>query len=658
VNRKSVAESGQEPSSRGADLIWLVLPALVAVVLALPCFRFTYLFDDYLFLHRVEPFHASVLLPDPQSIFYRPLSREIYFGLLSIFSPSSAALGHLLNLAILAVVVILLARFARRVAGPRAGFFAGFVFASLGALPILVGWISGVQDLLAMAFLLGALNFQVSNRTGLACVSFALAMLSKETAIAVLPALVGLNWILGRKPYGALRRSALYGTVALGWALLHPGIRILIGRKLSSGGAGYVGLDNPERWVALWNGLLTLLNLPPTLAGISWPRGGTLSLVGTAVLLVVAVFLASRRDARDTGAGAASGPRIFLLTSALAVPPLLLTSVLVRHWAAYYSCIPALGVAVGFGFALSRMRRAWAFGALGLFLYLGLWSRGIDIEPTIPTERNFDMPSGALRRLEAEFKGLEPTLAPGAQVLLTVLAQGTRSIHVHMYNFQAMRQWYRDPELWTLRPERRRPHPRAEYLFWITPKLDVVEIDLRTLQPRTNGPKPGYFEYQKAVKFYARGLAATGSTDLAVKILLGMPQLVPLYRDVDHRIAAMLLFTSGDSVRARQILAPLPPLDRTIALGLVWAFLSTPDRRQANDDAALEAFGISRDDPESIRALMASCDRPGAYAVALRFARRLLELRPGDNEAQQVIASIEALPKIDLVISATPGDSL
>ena len=215
-----------------------------------------------------------------------------------------------------------------------------------------------------------------------------------------------------------------------------------------------------------------------------------------------------------------------------------------------------------------------------------------------------------------------------------------------------------DPELWTLRPERRRPHPRAEYLFWITPKLDVVEIDLRTLQPRTNGSKPDFFEYQKAVKFYARGLAATGSTDLAVKILLGMPQLVPLYRDVDHRIAAMLLFTAGDSIRARQILAPLPPLDQTTALGLVWAFLSTPDRREANDDAALEAFGIPRDDPESIRALMNSFNRPGAYAVALRFADRLLELRPGDIEARRVIAAIEALPKIDLVISASPGDSL
>jgi hypothetical protein len=241
---------------------------------------------------------------------------------------------------------------------------------------------------------------------------------------------------------------------------------------------------------------------------------------------------------------------------------------------------------------------------------------------------------------------------------LTILAQGRQSVHVHMYNFQAMRLWYRDPTLHTVRPERRLRSRAGDYLFWIGPNLDVFEVDLATLAPRTNGPRPDYIEYQKAVRFYARGLAATGHTALAVKILLGMPQLEPVHRQVDHRIAAMLLFEAGDSLRARQILTPLPPLDRTIAFGIATALLSTPDRRQADDEAVLEAFGIPRDDPESIRALMKSCDKPGAYPAALRFARRLLESRPGDFEALQAIAAIEALPEIDLVISSSPGDSL
>ena len=304
------------------------------------------------------------------------------------------------------------------------------------------------------------------------------------------------------------------------------------------------------------------------------------------------------------------------------------------------------------------MRAAWAFGAVGAFLCLGILFRGIDVEATIPTERNFDSPSGALRHLEQEFKSLEPTLAPGAQVLLTILAQGRRSIHVHMYNFQTMRLWYRDPNLHTVRPERRLPNRHAEYLFWISPNLDVYEVDLRTLLPRTNGPKPEYFEYQKAVRFYARGLAATGHTGLALKLLVGMPEMEPVYREVDHRIAAMLLLAAGDSIQARQILAPLHPLDRAIALPIVGLFLSTPDRREPNDDAALQAFGIPRDDPESIRAVMTSCNKPGAFPAALRFARRLLDLRPGDAGALQVIAAIEALPAIDLVISSSPGDSL
>ncbi len=658
MKAESVARSGQRDPSR-RDVVWLLIPALVAVVLALPCFRFTYIFDDYLFLHRVQPFHAAVLLPDAQSIFYRPISREIYFGLLSSLSPGSAALGHVLNLMILAVVVILFARFSGRVAGQRAGFFAGFVLASLGAMPLLVGWISCVQDLLAMAFILAALHLQLSNRTGFACASLALALLSKETAIALIPALIGLNWFLGRKPYRVLRSASAYGAVALLWAVLHPGIRILIQRKLSSGGgAGYIGLDNPDRWVALWNGSLTLFNVPPTLAGISWPRGGTLSLMGAAALLVGAVLWRSRLGARDTDAGTTSARGILLLSLALAVPPLLLTSTLVRHWAPYYSCIPALGVALGLGLAFSRMPTSWAFGALGLFLCSGLWFRGVEIDPGLPTERNFDPPSGALRHLEQEFKNLEVSLAPGAQVLLTILAQGRRSIHVHMYDCQVMRQWYRDPGLLTIRPERRLPHRPAEYLFWIAPNLDVFEVDLRTLRPRTNGPLPDYFEYQKAVRFYARGLAATGNTEFAVRILLGMPHREPISQSVDQRIAAMFLLAAGDSVRARQLLAHLPALDRDATLGVVAAFLSTPDRRQARDEAVLEAFGISRHDPESIRAVMTSSNKPGAYPVALRFARRLLEMRPGDVDALRLIAAIEALPPRDLVISSSPGDSL
>lgn len=651
-------ESVRQVSPQNLDLIWLLIPALVATVLALPCFRFTYIFDDYLFLHRVQPFHPSVLLPDPQSIFYRPISREIFFGLLSVLSPGSAALGHLFNLVILAVVVILFVRFASRVAGERAGFFAGVVLASLGALPLLVGWVSCVQDLLAMAFILGAFNLQLSNRTGLACATFVLALLSKETVITVLPALVGLNWILGKKPYGVVKQSAAYGTVALLWAILHPGIRILAQRKFSSGGAGYIGLDNPDRWVALWNGSLTLFNIPPTLAGISWPRGGTLCLLGAVGLLAIAVLLRSRFDSRDRGAQRTSAPGILLLSLTLAAPPLLLTSVLVRHWAPYYSCIPALGVAIGLGLALSRIPTKWAFGALGLFLCLGIWFRGVEIDPGLPSERNFDPPSGALRRLEREFKSLEASIEPRAQVLLTILAQGRRSIHVHMYNCQVMRQWYRDPDLQTIRPERRVPYRPAEYLFWITPNLDVFEVDLRTLIPKTNGPKPDYLEYQKTVRFYARGLAATGNTDLAVRILLGMPHSAAICREVDQRIAAMLLFASADSTRARQLLVGLPPLIPEIAVGVAVAFLATPDRRQARDEAVMEAFGISRDDPEANRALMVSCNKPGAYGASLRFARRLLGMRPGDVEARQVIAEIEAQPTRDLVISNTPGDSL
>ena len=60
----------------------LIAPAVLALILVLPTFSFTYLFDDYDFLGRAQSFQLSQLTPDPGTLFYRPLSREIYFRVL------------------------------------------------------------------------------------------------------------------------------------------------------------------------------------------------------------------------------------------------------------------------------------------------------------------------------------------------------------------------------------------------------------------------------------------------------------------------------------------------------------------------------------------------------------------------------------------------
>src|SRR5439155_1437387 len=103
----------------------LLVAALAAVILSLPGFSLTYVFDDYNFLGSAQRFNAGSLGPDPGSLLYRPVSRELYFGLLNRFCPGNAFGGHMINGGLLAAAVFLGATLTSRLAGKRAGIIAG-----------------------------------------------------------------------------------------------------------------------------------------------------------------------------------------------------------------------------------------------------------------------------------------------------------------------------------------------------------------------------------------------------------------------------------------------------------------------------------------------------------------------------------------------------
>src|SRR5437899_11011163 len=85
--------SPRRPEGTRGRALRILLPAVLAVVLAFPTFSFTYLYDDYDFLGRSQSFRLSQLLPDPHTLFYRPLSREAYFGLLYLLNPDQPLWG-------------------------------------------------------------------------------------------------------------------------------------------------------------------------------------------------------------------------------------------------------------------------------------------------------------------------------------------------------------------------------------------------------------------------------------------------------------------------------------------------------------------------------------------------------------------------------------
>jgi len=623
----------------------LVLPALAAVILALPCFSYTYLYDDYDFLPRARSFHLASLAPDPQVIFYRPLSREVWFGLATLAHLDSPFALHILNAMWLALGVFLLTKLADRLLGFRAALIAGFCFAGLGALPVLI-WASGVQDLMAIDLVLAAFLLRLAGRPLLAFLAMAGAILSKETAIAILPLFAPLEWVLERK---AVRFSSIV-LPSLGllivWLTVHPGVHALFGRGLASGSGGYLGFDQPDRARAIGNTLLALVNIP--VGRISRENLGIrlIALVLACALIFVALRGDGGRNPSDLSVRAPQG-RVLAFAGMLTLLPMALTVCLVRHWAPYYADLPAVGTSIAAGALLRDQPFRRVAGFLAAFFTLGILARQALLDPSITTELNLERTSWALERVEEGFKRLHPSFPAGSAVYVSAQIRGVEGVYTHMYRFQAPRVWYRDGSLLTAKPRERRPDQRHEYLFWIVPNLDVAEIDLATLRARSSGARPTYAQYQKTLRGYAFGLAASGETMRAARILLRMPEPNGEMWGVDARLASAFLLAAGKPEFARDVLGHVPALERNDALGALAGALAESPPGLDLDDPALAAFGIDADDSGAARILMRWFLEHRYEEAASRFAQRVLRLVPGDMEAGMIFTDLSRRKSVD-----------
>ncbi|HYR69291.1 MAG TPA: hypothetical protein VER77_05370 [Candidatus Dormibacteraeota bacterium] len=665
------AKLGRGPTAQGRGVPWppappwaLIAPAVLALVLVLPTFSFTYLFDDYDFLGRAQSFQLSQLTPDPGTLFYRPLSREIYFRVLYLLDPNQPFWGHLANTILLVAAVLLLSSITRKLAGPRAGYAAGAAFAALGALPILVGWASGSQDLLAIVFVLAALAAQLSNRPVVAMLGMACALLSKETAVAFVPAIAIARWVVGERPYKVRTSLIGFGLLVAAWGAAHPGIRLLLSSGLESGGpsAAYLTWSGADRWASLVKGVATLGNLPISGAGTPWPgeRNSTLAVAAAVVLMgswTIWRFRAGSLDRGTAQGGITSAPRLVALSLLLAIPPLLLISLLVRYWQPYYLSLAAIGTSMLLGVGLARLP-ALPAAALALgFLALGIWCRGMDLGPGIPTERTVRPPMERLRRAEAEFRKRFPRIDSPAHVYLSVFVPEDKAVSMHLFRFQVLRIWYRNHSIDTMHPEWRRPDPPEERLAWVAPDMSVHEIDPRTLETRPALADSGSYEYGATLRAYAQGLAASGHTDRAVEILLRMPAPDPLVAVVHRRLAAALLLADGREPEAAKLLRTTPPLDREDALDVAGMFLSNPARRDI-DAPVLAALGLAPADTAAVRGVMRKVALTGRREATIRFAHRLLAMMPGDWEAEALLRWLRQGAESKRVTVPVVADSL
>jgi len=344
---------------------------------------------------------------------------------------------------------------------------------------------------------------------------------------------------------------------------------------------------------------------------------------------------------------------IGLLLGAL---PAVLTFASAKHWFPYYSCMPAIGTSILLALPFRRANWRTAILAVAAFMILGVWYRGTNVgKITFPAEANFRTVSDCLQRIDRDMRTLHPTFPDSSRIYLSVQTPTEAGAHVHLLHGQVMRTWYLNKTLVTLPAEYQDTTRWPRHLFWITATCDVFEVTLPDLTARTVGPQPDQLAYQKALRSYAMGAWAVGDVERAVAVLLNMEERSELSWDFDRRLAAALLLASGREAEARVVLTNFPRPGRAQALDGVSAVLTPELPRPGLDAAAFVVFGLKPNDAEAVRYLMFHFSDRTLLKKTKRMAERLLELRPGDQEAIAMLDALDRVPKWESVLVEPEG---
>ena len=637
TDRRLKPGSDPAPGPSYPVIIWL--PAAVAILLALPSFGLPFLWDDLDFMAKAQAHDFRGLVPVGSDALYRPISRELYFGLVNLLTRGSPVLAHIMNAGLVVACCFLLVAFVRRFSNRRSSVIAGFIFSAAAALPMLVGWISGSQDLLCILFSLAAYLSLARGRTIGAIAFYALAVFSKETAVALAPALIALAYLTapdGRKR--VFHTAAGSVSVLLLWLLVHPWVRHNLHHPGAGSASQYVSFQGARAVAGFLQGI-------PSLFNISWSRNfmWNVEVVASGFLAIAILVLGIRHawlatsDPRDADASSRESVLAIVgLTTILG--PLVLTSAFIAHWSVYYAGISVIGLAMLAAPLLARLRWPVTAAVLALFLACGVLSRMAVVTPDVPQEQNLRQTARALKTIERELRTLQPTLPHDAKVYMYVQAAGTHGAYDVIYKNQPLKVWYRDSSIEVSDPLHLKSQPGEEFLFWISSQSDVFAIDPRTLQARSPGPAASFPEYQKTLRAFALGLAARGETDRAVSILTGMPQTSEYLRAYDRRCAAALLYAAGREAEGNDIARTTPKFRRSDALEEIRGLVAKPIPGLDLDRSSMRAFEIAPTDTSAVREIMRRLEAGSYRESAGRFAGYLLTLVPGDGEASRVIA--------------------
>src|SRR5215471_8694942 len=210
---------------------WAFPGLVLAGVIALYANTLTagFINDDYLFLEQTRRYGLWGSLWNGSGLanFFRPLSREVWFGILAPLSGGEPFVFHVAQLALFVVALALLAdlisafvpkRDDAQLVAPAA--LAGVTwYALLPFQRVNLTWVSCSQDLIALVLVLASMAWFRRGRLVPAVLAYVAATLAKETALALPVAL--FVWALrveGAKPGQALRRVTPFALATLPWA--------------------------------------------------------------------------------------------------------------------------------------------------------------------------------------------------------------------------------------------------------------------------------------------------------------------------------------------------------------------------------------------------------------------------------------------------------
>jgi len=194
------------------------------VVALADVFRLGYFADDFIFLDAVgrHPLWEVLLGQHGVGPWYRPLARELFFALTGPLGRAGPAVGHALSVAAVWVTADSLWRIVARRMDGRVAAAAVALFLAHSVTRFLAGWLSGFQDLLALALMLLGLRLRQEGRVARAAICVGLAPFAKETGFLALP-LLALDIVLGERRAPAAREVVPYASAA-GAALLAHGL--------------------------------------------------------------------------------------------------------------------------------------------------------------------------------------------------------------------------------------------------------------------------------------------------------------------------------------------------------------------------------------------------------------------------------------------------